>query len=208
MQRIPYVEMGVGGFQRRLVYLSIVHPQRLTGLDAQLQLPASVLDPALLSSLFTHALLLFAVSGDNFFMLHTLTAFFALSHILPLLAESHAVTALRYGVKYICATWIAEELPGLQDAALQLAISSGSVEQAVDSLLQRPVPAGWRGWSELEWDELRAAGAESDDEHTQKVVYVCFDRAHAEQAGERERRLCKLVAWKRLTDEDAQLFSK
>ena len=63
-----------------------------------------------------------------------------------------------------------------------------------------------RRWDAVSWEELRAAAADSDDEHTQKVVHVAWDRARHGDCGDLDRSLCRLVAWKRLTDENDDFF--
>jgi len=72
-------------------------------------------------------------------------------------------------------------------------------------VLGRPASNGRRA-EDVNWDELREAACMSDDEHTQKVVFVCYDRYFHEQSCTIEKRMSKFVAWKRLTDEQPTLF--
>ena len=70
--RVPYCEMQVGIFQRKLVWLSIHQAQLLHRLSCLPQLPsapASTLE-SVLSSLFLHTMFLFAISNDDFFVSH------------------------------------------------------------------------------------------------------------------------------------------
>ena len=64
---VPYCEMDIGAFQRKLAWLSLVHPQLLRRLSCLLRLDSTTPELAL-PSLFLHVLFLFAVSGDDFFV--------------------------------------------------------------------------------------------------------------------------------------------
>ena len=217
---VPYCEMDVGAFQRKLVWLSLHQPGLLHSLSCLPQLPASVpASDSLVSSLFLHTLLLFAVSGDDFFMLHCSTSLYALSQLLPMLPSEYQPTGVRYGLKYILASWIAQGLPGVEDADWLRSGGEGDIEQAVQSLLDRArqgdgrveragSDSSRRLFHEVSWDELRGAAVDSDDEHTQKVVHVCWERSGSAHSSSSERKLAHFVAWKRLTDEDETLFAR
>ena len=88
--RVPYCEMDHGAFQRKLVWLSIQQPHllhrlsclpRLATASSSASSPVSCTSESLLSSLFLHVLFLFAVSGDDFFVLHCLTSLYALTQM-------------------------------------------------------------------------------------------------------------------------------
>ena len=210
---VPYCEMNVGAFQRKLVWLSIQQPQLLHRLSClpRLHSPSSHgLSDSLLPSLFLHTLFLFAVSGDDFFVLHCLTSLYALSRLLPWLPSHYQPTAVRYGLKYVLASWIAQGLPGVEDEVWSR--GGQSVEQAVEWLLSQArqgdeAGSGRRLYEEVSWDELRSAAVDSDDEHTLKLVHVCFERSGSADASMLEQQLAQFVAWKRLTDEDQRLFA-
>ena len=206
VRRIPYNEMQISTFQRKLVWLGTEAPDALLRCDSAVALDVSAGIEPLLATLLRHVLLLFAVSGDDFFLLHTVTATFALAHIARLLSSSDAVLALRYGVKYALATWIAQGLPGLEVEGVKKAMGSGRIEDAVEWALASVGRQDGRRWDAVSWEELRAAAADSDDEHTQKVVHVAWDRARHGDCRDLDRSLCRLVAWKRLTDENDDLF--
>ena len=176
---VPYCEMDLcGAFQRKLVWLSVRQARLLHRLSCLPALPSPELSVSVLPSLFLHTLFLFAVSGDDFFVLHCLTSLYALSLLLYELPTHYQPTALRYGVKFILASWIAQGLPGVEDEVWSRADRDGGIEQAVLWLLERAESGderieragGRRLYQEVSWEELRAAGVESDDEHSQKLV--------------------------------------
>ena len=154
-----------------------------------------------------------------FQVLHCLTSLYAFSQLLPLLPSDYQPIALRYALKFASATWIAQGLPGVEHEAWRSSSSSmggGDIQRAVHSLLQHARQGERAGdssnttrrlYAEVGWDELRSAGRESDDEHTQKLVHVCWERSEC-SAQSTERQLAHFVAWKRLTDEDLSLFTR
>ena len=166
IRRIPYCEMNVGAFQRALVWLGIEHPRLLLEADAAVRLHgvgAEVVD-----DLFLHVLFLFAVSGNDFFMLHTVTGLWALSHALPLLEAEDARVALRYGVKYVLATFVVQRMPGLQSEAMQMALKAGELEEAARWVMANGGRREGRRWEQVSWEELKAAAIDCFDEHTIK----------------------------------------
>jgi hypothetical protein len=199
--RVPYSQIAPSGnFQRKMIVLAMEYEEKLYNLDLQLQLKHLPQSPEqCYLELLELSLLLFSVSNNGFFILHIVTAMYALGQLLPLLNDrNHQIVALRYAVKYALAVFIVEKMPGYEKLA---EINS---PEALKHKKQHYISSGD---SKLySWEELTQSAIDSAEEHTQKLVFVCWQE---KQRGIIEEDWLKHVAWLRLASSgDAVLRRK
>jgi len=169
----PYSDMPIGDFQRRVQVVADEAAASLYEIDVQWRIDAA--DTSAAGVELQHvALVLYGLSANDFFMLHGVTSLFALRHLLPHLDQAeHRVLALRYGLKTLLAVYVVQHMPEKDNEAIALALSrdDGLLAAIRDTMRKTPE------FLEHDWRELIDSAISSNDEHTQKLVWACYNEA-------------------------------
>jgi len=174
-----YEQRGRGSFQHRMMtfndpdiplgeVLDAAGPVGLPALDAEL-LPA--VDDCV--ALATAAYL---ASDCEFFVLHGLTSLHATIVLLEHLDPVDQRRALAFWWRAAMATYVVEDLPGL--------------DKCFDLLQAGPGP----GDEDIDWHDVHAQARRSLDEHVTKAVYALWRWATSGLFSERTVSLCELAA--------------
>jgi hypothetical protein len=196
--RAPYCQIFPGGdFLPAMICLSFEFQKQLYKLDLQLRLESleeteiSQVNPIKAhQELMEIALFLYAISGNDFFILHIVTSCFALGRILPLIEDKNVqILSLRYLIKYALSVWIVQGIPGVE--IIKKIINQGDFITWKNKLIEE----GDSG--KYSWEDLKSMGAsKSEEEHTHKLVFVCYEESLLNYFDEK---WLKHVAWKRVS---------
>jgi hypothetical protein len=188
----PYKERPIGDFQRKVAVVADHAAQELLDIDAQWE----IIDIGLaIEQVQAAVLLLYALSNNDFFMLHEVTSFYALRHILPKLSsDADRIVALRYGLKTVLAVYVVQGMPGKDSKTLQRYAQTGDANTAAKETLAAQPEFLQQGESRGDaeslssfvsvadcalfllpsgWPELLSGALATNDEHTQKLIMVC-----------------------------------
>jgi len=193
--RVPYRDMKLGEFQRSMVFISQHYRNFISDCCRQLAVPHDRVGMlSLIADLLDIALLSYAVSDDDFFVLHICTALMGVVHIAPRLDDAHLADTIRLMVFGWIMVWQAQQYNGVGHAFMRRLAQCKTAEAELEELISidEELKAETK---DLDWASLIEQTIQLDDEHTLKLVHVCH---YCDQHRGRFKALYKYVANKRL----------
>jgi hypothetical protein len=200
-QEEKYKVLGLGSFQGRLAVLSVEYhqdwlefyrllvqirgPSFYTGFseDEQGQRIAEEKEIEELVSEVTKAVnLLYAISNDDFFLLHGLTLWFGLRHIIKTLDRpEHKREAIHAYLLVSLGVFIAQDMPGVDSPFLKQALKEKSWKGAAKGFLASVSATDIDGLDPLQWAPIIRTALDKqcyEHEHYTKLAYVCHEDAY------------------------------
>jgi len=193
--RVPYRDMKIGEFQRSMVFISQNYGNFIRTCCRQLAVPCGRADMlSMIDDLLDIALLSYAVSDNDFFVLHICTSLMGVVHIAPRLEDAHIADTIRLMVFGWIMVWQAQKYNGADHAFMRrLSLcQSAEAEREEITCINKELKSETEN---VDWPSLIAQTIQVEDEHTFKLVHVCH---YCDQHRGRFEALYKYVANKRL----------